>query len=46
MSDATDTVDDPAGETTLLDLLVVLAENLKLLIMGPLLAGACATRSA
>lgn len=42
MSDATDTVDDPAGETTLLDLLVVLAENLKLLIVGPLLAGACA----
>lgn len=42
MSDATDTVDDPAGETTLLDLLVVLAENLKPLIVGPLLAGACA----
>lgn len=42
MSDATDTVDDPADETTLLDLLVVLAENLKLLIVGPLLAGACA----
>ncbi|PKO45370.1 MAG: hypothetical protein CVU30_00600 [Betaproteobacteria bacterium HGW-Betaproteobacteria-3] len=42
MSDATDTVDDAAGETTLLDLLVVLAENLKLLIVGPLLAGACA----
>lgn len=42
MHDTPDTVDDPTRDFTLLDVLVVLAENLKLLVVGPLLAGACA----
>ena len=46
MRDASDTVDDPAGEASVPDLLVVLAENLKLHIAGSLMANACTARSA